>query len=415
MAQPVDMSPYGSAELTFDWLIESGFDTGEYVALDFSPDGSNWTEIKRLRGNVDQENTWHNETMDIDPAYLTDRFTIRYRAYVSGSREDANVDNVQLAATSLAAPPSDPPVANAGGPYWGNEGSNVSLDASASFDPDSTVVGYEWDLDNDGQYDDATGVTATFNSTADGTFTVGLRVTDEAGLTDTDTTTVPVANVDPTANAGGPYSGDEGSAIALDGSLSSYPGNDIVSYQWDIGNDGSFELSGANASFAAVSAAGMDGGNGGWPVLYGGTPVTEDTLVLGFDEDQMKDSERAHTTEQVAYIALDPPPESIDASPAALDTNLGGLVTSVDALLVVNWLNSNEVSEAPSSVDLDDDGMATAMDTLVVVNYVNEQSSTVAARPLQAVDSRAVDHLLASLQEDDGADVLEDELLDLLI
>nr|AFI78505.1 serine proteinase precursor protein [uncultured bacterium ws156A7] len=112
MAQPVDMTPYGSAELTFDWYIESGFDSGEYLALDFSSDDSNWTEIKRLRGNVDQENTWHHETIELDPAYQTDNFKIRYRAYVSRYNEDANVDNVQLWATSLAAPPNYGPVAS---------------------------------------------------------------------------------------------------------------------------------------------------------------------------------------------------------------------------------------------------------------------------------------------------------------
>ena len=92
-----------------------------------------------------------------------------------------------------------------------------------------------------------------------------------------------------------------------------------------------------NAEFAVASAAGMDGGNGGWPVLYGSAPVTEDTLVLGFDEDQMKDTERAHTTEQVAYIVLDPPAESY----ATADTNQDGHVTPLDALLVINWLNAN--------------------------------------------------------------------------
>jgi hypothetical protein len=46
----------------------------------------------------------------------------------------------------------------------------------------------------------------------------------------------------------------------------------------------------------------MDGGNGGWPILYGSTPVTSSNLMLAFDEDQERDSERSHTTEQVAYI-----------------------------------------------------------------------------------------------------------------
>ena len=38
MANPIDMTLYGSAELTFDWLIEKGLDTGEYLAWTL-PDG----------------------------------------------------------------------------------------------------------------------------------------------------------------------------------------------------------------------------------------------------------------------------------------------------------------------------------------------------------------------------------------
>jgi carboxypeptidase T len=45
-----------------------------------------------------------------------------------------------------------------------------------------------------------------------------------------------------------------------------------------------------NASSAIVSVAGMDGGNGGWPVMYGSTPLTGTSLVLVFDEDQVNDS-----------------------------------------------------------------------------------------------------------------------------
>jgi len=60
---------------------------------------------------------------------------------------------------------------------------------------------------------------------------------------------------------------------------------------------------------AIVSAAAMDGNNGGWPVLYGSSPVTAGSLRLAFDEDQIKDTERNHTTEQVAYIVFGTAPE----------------------------------------------------------------------------------------------------------
>ncbi len=110
IADPIDLTPYGGAELTFDWYIESGFDSGEYLALDLF-NGSSWVEVAMLSGNVDQENTWHSETIAVDGAYLVDDFQFRFRAKVSRYNEDANVDNVRLVATSLATPPNADPTA----------------------------------------------------------------------------------------------------------------------------------------------------------------------------------------------------------------------------------------------------------------------------------------------------------------
>ena len=119
IANPLDLTPYGSAELTFDWYIESGLDNGEYVALDLF-NGSSWNEVARLSGNVDTENTWHSETIAIDgqpTSSTTSNF--RFRAKMNKSDEDANVDNVQLFATSMAGPPNQDPVADAGGSVFG--------------------------------------------------------------------------------------------------------------------------------------------------------------------------------------------------------------------------------------------------------------------------------------------------------
>ncbi len=63
IAAPIDLTPYGSAELSFDWLIESGLDTGEYLALDLF-NGTSWQEVAKLSGNVDAENTWHQPGAD---------------------------------------------------------------------------------------------------------------------------------------------------------------------------------------------------------------------------------------------------------------------------------------------------------------------------------------------------------------
>ncbi|HET6426983.1 MAG TPA: Calx-beta domain-containing protein, partial [Phycisphaerae bacterium] len=70
----------------------------------------------------------------------------------------------------------------------------------------------------------------------------------------------------------------------------------------------SYSLSGLpTVETAVASLAGMDGANGGWSLLYGSSPLTTSTLNLAIDEDQIGDSERSHTSEQVAYIVFDPP------------------------------------------------------------------------------------------------------------
>jgi hypothetical protein len=58
-------------------------------------------------------------------------------------------------------------------------------------------------------------------------------------------------------------------------------------------------------STAIVTQAGMDGGNGGWAVLYGDDPLTPTWMDLAIDEDWVRDSESSHTTEQVGYIVFE--------------------------------------------------------------------------------------------------------------
>ena len=111
------------------------------------------------------------------------------------------------------------PTASAGGPYTTNEGTDVTLDASGSTDPDGGPLTYQWDLDNDGQYDDATGVSPTFDRVGqDGVFTVRVKATDPDGGYATASTTVTVNNVAPrfdSLTSDSPK--DENTAITVDG------------------------------------------------------------------------------------------------------------------------------------------------------------------------------------------------------
>ena len=90
------------------------------------------------------------------------------------------------------------PVADAHGPYPVNEGASVSLNGSAiDVTADMPSLDYDWDLDNDGFYNDSTSQTPSFSCSEDGTYTVGLKVTDKDGDSGTDTATINCANVAP--------------------------------------------------------------------------------------------------------------------------------------------------------------------------------------------------------------------------
>ena len=58
---------------------------------------------------------------------------------------------------------------------------------------------------------------------------------------------------------------------------------------------------------AVTTMAGVDGGNGAWSQTHGATATSATTLFLSVDEDQVGDSERSHTTEQVGYVVFETP------------------------------------------------------------------------------------------------------------
>jgi len=77
-----------------------------------------------------------------------------------------------------------PPIADADGPYYGTTDDPIHLDGSGSYDPDGTIISYEW-IFGDGHT--GTGVKPYHQYDRHDNYTVTLTVTDNDGLSDTNT------------------------------------------------------------------------------------------------------------------------------------------------------------------------------------------------------------------------------------
>lgn len=104
-----------------------------------------------------------------------------------------------------------PPTADAGGPYFVDEGVSV-LVAGLGSDPDDDPLTFTWDLDNNGSFETA-GQAVTFSAAGrDGpdTQTVVLQVCDPSNACATSNATVNIVNVAPTVTLNGLSSANEG-------------------------------------------------------------------------------------------------------------------------------------------------------------------------------------------------------------
>jgi PKD repeat protein len=126
-----------------------------------------------------------------------------------------------------------PPVAVAGGPYSGAPGTAITFVGSGSTDPQGQTLTYAWNFGDGGT---ASGAVALHTYTKAGTFTVTLTVTDTSGLSASATASANVG-APPVANAGGPYTAYIYVPLTFNGSGSSDPQGEALTYQWNFGDD----------------------------------------------------------------------------------------------------------------------------------------------------------------------------------
>ncbi len=134
------------------------------------------------------------------------------------------------------------PTADAGPDQSIRAGDTVNLDGTASFDDDTASVDldYAWAFTPTGLpplssavLADASSATPSFVADVAGTYEVELIVTDEGGLeSDADAVVVSSANMAPTAAAGADQLVIVGTPVFLDGSGSTDPEMDSLTYGW---------------------------------------------------------------------------------------------------------------------------------------------------------------------------------------
>ena len=116
----------------------------------------------------------------------------------------------------------------------------TTCNGSGSSDPDAGTITYAWDIDGDG-FDDGSDATEQFSFPTPGRQDHQAPVTDSDGATATAQDSVTVSNVAPTARfTVEPPSPNVNQTVNFNGSTSSDPEGQPLTFAWDLDGDGLF-------------------------------------------------------------------------------------------------------------------------------------------------------------------------------
>jgi hypothetical protein len=139
--------------------------------------GTTWTQQQKLLASDGSSDDWFGGSVCIEGV----------TAFITAYGNDDYGTESGSAYVFAGEIFNQPPVANfTWTPHYPYVNQSVLFDASASSDPDGTIVLYEWDWDNDGVYEENhTTQTATHSWGTSGEYPLTLRVTDDGDASTT--------------------------------------------------------------------------------------------------------------------------------------------------------------------------------------------------------------------------------------
>lgn len=222
----------------------------------------------------------------VAPTVPTGGATLTFRLTVDDGTHASAPDTVDITVTNV----NQVPMAEAGGDQTVQEGSAVALQGGDSFDGDGDPLTFEWTQTSGPAVTltDANTASAAFTAPAVGsggqTLTFTLTVSDGTEQS-TDEVQVFVSNVnqEPVAKAGSDLTADEGTQVTLQGTASTDPDGDPLTYSWTQAGGTAVTLSDPSAatpSFIAP-AVGPDGETLVFQLVVGdGEASSADTVTV---------------------------------------------------------------------------------------------------------------------------------------